>query len=164
MREESKKWINKLSSEEIRAIKKYTKNSGDPKDDKFYARLNSMLRGDTPKDDTLKYYSNVISNAISKFELKNDIICYRAVDSELYSEYQIGELFIEPQFTSTSIVKSKALNKPFKIQIKVPKRSRGAYIEHISSYPMQREFIIDKQSVFRVINKSNNFIELEMII
>ena len=53
---------------------KYTKNSGDPKDDKFYARLNSMLRGDIPEDDTLKYYSDVISGAIAKFELKHDII------------------------------------------------------------------------------------------
>ena len=68
LREDSKEWINKLSFEEIRAIKKYTKNIGDPKDNKFYARLNSMLRGDIPEDDTLKYYSDVISGAISKFE------------------------------------------------------------------------------------------------
>ena len=61
LREDSNEWINRLSSEEIRAIKKYTKNSGDPKDDKFYARLNSMLRGDILEDDTLKYYSDVIS-------------------------------------------------------------------------------------------------------
>ena len=76
--EETNEWINRLSPEEIRAIKKYTKNSGDPKDDKFYARLNSMLRGDISEDDTLKYYSDVISGAIAKFELKHDIICYRS--------------------------------------------------------------------------------------
>ena len=35
LREDSNEWIDRLSSEEIRAIKKYTKNSGDPKDDKF---------------------------------------------------------------------------------------------------------------------------------
>lgn len=93
LREDSNEWIDRLSSEEIRAIKKYTKNSGDPKDDKFYARLNSMLRGDIPEDDTLKYYSDVISGAIAKFELKHDIICYRSVNYNPVEGMKVGDIY-----------------------------------------------------------------------
>ena len=164
LRKESDEWIKQLSKEEERAIKKYTKNSGDPKDDKFYARLNSMLRGEYPSDSTLEYYSKLISNGLSKYELKNDIICYRALSFDAYEGFNIGEIFIEPQFVSTSVTKSKALNLPFKITIRVPQGGRGAYIENLSKYPNQREFLIDKNVPFRVISKTNDHIELEMII
>lgn len=164
LRNDSEKWIDNLSSEEIRAIKKYTKNSGDPDDDKFFARLNAMLRGDVSEDETLKYYSEVISGAVSKFRLNYDIVCYRTIDFDAYSEYSVGDIFADPQFISTSVVKSKVLKKPFNVKINIPKGSNGAYIENLSSYPGQREFIIDKASMFKVISKSENFIELEMIL
>ena len=164
LRKESDEWVDSLSEDEITAIKKYTFNIGDPQNDKFFSRLNAMLRGDIPQNSRLKYYSDVISNAISRFELKHDIICYRAIDFDPYSEYEVGAIFTDPQFTSTSVVKSRALKKPFKVKINVPKGSTGAYIENISRKPEQREFIIDKDSLFRVVAKSTNFIELEMIL
>lgn len=164
LRSDSQKWIQSLNPEEIRAIKKYTKNSGDPNDDKFFARLNAMLRGDISQNENLNYYSDLISDSISKFELKHDIVCYRAIEFNPYVDFKIGDIFIEPQFTSTSIVKSKALNKPFILKINVPKGSQGAYIESISQYPAQREFIIDKDSAFKIVSKSDYFIELEMIL
>ena len=164
LRKDSEKWIELLTGEEIRAIKKYTKNSGDLKDDKFYARLNAMLRGEIPDNDNLNYYSGVISNAILKFELQHDIICYRTLDFDAYKDYSVGAIFIDPQFISTSIVKSRTLKNDFMIIIKVPKGSAGAYIENLSKFPNQREFILDKRSAFKVISKSKNVIELEMMI
>lgn len=163
LREDSKKWVQKLTSEETRSVKKYTKNIDDPADDKFYARLNAMLRGEIPKDDTLEYYSNQISSAISKFELKHDIVCYRTLDSNVYKNFKVGSVFKEPQFISTSVAKSKVLKKPFSLVIHVPEGSNGAYIELLSSYPVQREFIINSNSVFRVKSKSKDTMELELI-
>ena len=163
LREDSKEWVQKLTSEETRSVKKYTKNIDDPADDKFYARLNAMLRGEIPKDDTLEYYSNQISSAISKFELKHDIVCYRTLDSNVYKNFKVGSVFNEPQFISTSVAKSKVLKKPFSLVIHVPEGSNGAYIELLSSYPVQREFIINSNSVFRVKSKSKDTMELELI-
>ena len=163
LREDSKEWVQKLTSEETRSVKKYTKNIDDPADDKFYARLNAMLRGEIPKDDTLEYYSNQISSAISKFELKHDIVCYRTLDSNVYKNFKVGSVFKEPQFISTSVAKSKVLKKPFSLVIHVPEGSNGAYIELLSSYAVQREFIINSNSVFRVKSKSKDTMELELI-
>ena len=164
LREDSNEWINRLSPEEIRAIKKYTKNSGDPKDDKFYARLNSMLRGDIPEDDTLKYYSDVISGAIAKFELKHDIICYRSVKHNPVEGMKIGDIYEPKQFISTSVVSSRTLKGDYNIVIIAKKGSKGAYIELLSKYPNQREFLFDKNLKYRILKIRNNKIVLEVII
>lgn len=164
LREDSKEWINSLSPEEIRAIKKYTKNSGDPKDDKFYARLNSMLRGDIPEDDTLKYYSDVISGAISKLELKYDIICYRSVKHNPVEGMKIGDIYEPKQFVSTAVVSSRTLKGDYNIVIIAKKGSNGAYIELLSKYPNQREFLFDKNLKYRILKIRNNKIVLEVII
>ena len=163
LRNDSEEWINELTSEEMRAIKKYTKNSGDPADDKFYARLNAMLRGNIPENDTLNYYSEQISNGISKFKLKHNITCYRVLDHDVYSAFTAGDFLIEKQFVSTSVVKSGTLNKPFKVKINVPKGTRGAYIEGLSKYKTQREFLLDKNLIYKVIAKNESSIELEVI-
>lgn len=164
LRKESKEWVEKLTDEETRAIKKHTKNIGDPADDKFYARLNAMLRGEIPKDDTLEYYSDQISSAISKFELKHDIVCYRTLDIDLYKDFSIGDIIFENQILSTSVARSRTLKNTFEEIIRVPKGSNGAYIELLSKYPLQREFLIDKKSAFVIISKSKEITELELII
>ena len=164
LREDSNEWINRLSPEEIRAIKKYTKNSGDPKDDKFYARLNSMLRGDIPEDDTLKYYSDVISGAIAKFELKHDIICYRSVKHNPVEGMKVGDVYEPKQFVSSAVVSSRTLKGDYNIVIIAKKGSKGAYIELLSKYPNQREFLFDKNLKYRILKIRNNKIVLEVII
>ena len=164
LREDSKEWINRLSSEEVRAIKKYTKNSGDPKDDKFYARLNSMLRGDISEDDTLKYYSDVISGAIAKFELKHDIICYRSVKHNPVEGMKIGDIYEPKQFISTSVVSSRTLKGDYNIVIIAKKGSKGAYIELLSKYPNQREFLFDKNLKYSILDVDGTTITLEVII
>ena len=164
LREDSNEWIDRLSSEEIRAIKKYTKNSGDPKDDKFYARLNSMLRGDIPEDDTLKYYSDVISGAIAKFELKHDIICYRSVNYNPVEGMKVGDIYEPKQFVSSAVTKSGAISGNYNLIIFAKKGSKGAYIELLSKYPNQREFLFDKNLKYRILKIRNNKIVLEVII
>lgn len=163
LRKKSIEWIKKLTDKEKRAIRKYTKNSIDPKGMELFRRLNAMLRGDINNDVTLKRYSDLISRAIAKFKLKNDIVCYRTLDFNPYIKYEVRDFVIEEQFTSTSVIEERALKKPFIIKIKVPKGAKGAYIEELSSFPSQREFLIDKKSVFKVTAKGNNSIELELI-
>lgn len=163
LREDSNEWINRLSSEEIRAIKKYTKNSGDPKDDKFYARLNSMLRGDILEDDTLKYYSDVISGAIAKFELKHDIICYRSVKHNPVEGMKVGDIYEPKQFISTAVSISGVLKGNYFITFLTTKGSKGAYIEPLSKYPKQRELLFDKNLKYKIIDINGRKIILEVI-
>ncbi len=122
------------------------------------------MRGDIPKEPKMMYHADNISNAIGKNRLEHDIICYRNLDIDLYSDYNVGDIFKINQFYSTSVIQSAALDKEYKVIIYVPKNSRGAYIEKISKYPKQREFLIDKGSKYKVLSKKDNEIVLEVIV
>ena len=123
-----------------------------------------MLRGDRPEDTVLTEYARTLSVAIQKNELRHDVICYRNVDLDLYSDLTDGDIFKEKQFISTSVVKKAALDKKYKVTIYAPKGSKCAYIEKLSKYPKQRELLLDKDSLFKVISKKENEIELQVIV
>lgn len=163
LRNDSKEWITELSEKEKHAIGKYTYNSGNEKPNRFFERLNAMLRGDIPEDKKLLEYAETISGALKKSRIKHDIVAYRNLDLDIYSDFEINDLITEEQFTSTSVTKGAALDKPYKILIYVPKGSKGAYIEELSKFPKQRELLLDKDTVFRVISKKEKEIELKVI-
>lgn len=163
LREKAKEWIKGLTEYEKRIIKKYTYNSEDEKETQLYKRINAMLRGEIAGDEKLKMMANSISGAIKKTRLGNDIICYRCVDFPIYLNREVGSIFKEDQFVSASVTKKGALKKPFKITIYAKKGTRAAYIEELSEYKKQRELLIDKDTVFRVISKTDNSIDLEVI-
>ncbi len=164
LRQESESWIESLSKEEIRSIKKYTKNSGDTKGNKFFARLNAMLRGDLPEDTRLKYHADNISSGLKKNRLQHDIVCYRSVSVNPIQGLKVGDVYEPRQFCSTSITRNGALNRKYKMIINVPKGNNGAYIEKLSKYPNQREFLLDKDCKFRILYIQGSSIGLEAII
>ena len=163
LRQDAEEWIQNLTADEKRAIRKYTYNSGDKKPNRFFERLNAMLRGNIAEDKRLMEYADVISGALKRNKLKHDIICYRNLDFNPYEKYSVGDVFIENQFISTSVSSGAALDKEFKMIIFAPKGTRGAYIECISKYPNQREFLLDKDCKLRVISKQEDSIVLEVI-
>lgn len=164
LRKDSEEWINGLSKEEYRAIRKYTYNSGDKKPNRFFERLNAMLRGDASEDKKLLEYAETISGALKKNKLKQDVICYRNMEFNPYEKYPVGQIFADKQFISTSITSKAALDKQFKITLLVPKGSRCAYIENISKYPKQKELLIDKDCKMRILSKQKDNILLEVIL
>lgn len=163
LRKEYSAWKQSLDDFELKAVKKYTYNSNESGRDKFYMRLNAILRGDIPRDDRILRYANGISSAIKKGVIPCDVICYRNMDTNPYSNLAVGDIFVEEQFVSTSVVESRALQKKCKLMIYVPKGSKAAYIESVSKFPTQREVLIDKGSIYRVISKKEDIIELEVI-
>lgn len=87
LRKDSEEWVNNLSYVEKHAIKKYTYNSGDKKPNRFFEKINAMLRGDLPEDKKLRNYSEVISNTLKKNKLKHDLICYRNMEFNPYNAF-----------------------------------------------------------------------------
>ena len=164
LRKKSIEWIKKLTDKEKRAIRKYTKNSIDPKGMELFRRINAMLRGDAPKDVKLERYVNLISSALRKNITDCDIICYRRATTDIMKDYEIGDIYYPGQFLSTSVTAKGTLNGEYLIVIKVKKGARGAYIENLSDYPSQREFLIDKDAAYRVVNKASKTTTIEVII
>ncbi len=164
LRKEYRLWIEELSPEEVHAIKKYSYNSFDRKPNRFYERLNAMLRGRiTDERSKLLKYADIISEAISKHTLSQPIICYRGSSIDMTKGFQVGDTIISSQFISTSLVESKAFAYKYRYTIYIPKGTRGVYIEEISRFPKQREFLIDRNTKFRLLSKCNNSFELEVL-
>lgn len=166
LRIEYDNWIKSLTENEIHAIKKYTYNSMDESPMQFFRRLNARLREEYNKNDSkmLEKYANIISNAIKKHSLEHNIICYRGSDFNYIDGIKKGTIFTLNQFTSTSVIKSKMFAKKYKFIIYAPKGTKGAYIEKLSSFPKQREFLLDKDCKYKLLYTYKNSVYLEVVV
>ena len=166
MRLEYKEWCSLLSVEEYKAIRKYSYNSYDKKPNRFFERINTMLRGTYNRSDStkLKVYANVISKAICRHNLQQPIICYRGSDIDVTSGIETNTEFMFNQFISTSVIKSKVFKCRYLYIIYAVPGTKGAYIEEISCSPKQREFLLDKNCKYKLLSRKENIIELEVVL
>lgn len=84
--------------------------------------------------------------------------------ARFFASFNDGDVFSIAQFLSTSVTQNGALNKGVAYKIHVPVGADGAYIEKLSPFPKQREFLLDKGQKYRLISRKNNVIELEVVI
>ena len=161
--EEYKPWIQRLTYKERKAIQKYTKNDHDDYPPKFYFRLNRMLRNGT-HNRRLEEYANIISGALKKQPLQNDIYCFRNLSVDPFAVFDVGQTVPGKQFFSTSVIEEAAIEGQYHIIIRAYKGTPGAYIEKISRKPEQREFLIDKDCEYRILSRKGNIIEVEVVL
>lgn len=163
LREEYQKWIDTLSEFEKNSIRKYTKNIEMKNVDPLYLRVNRALRKQLILlPDEQRIIENV-SNALHKVKLKERILLYRNTDKDYYKDYDIGSIIFENAFLSTSVTFKGALNKEYLTVLLAPEQTQGAYIELLSKYPRQREFLIDRNTIYRVVFKKGKVTILEVL-
>ena len=167
LRKEYDAWIESLSEKKKYAIEKYSWNSFDNNNGRipFFVRLNAMLRGiHTEEREMLAEYANIISNAISRHPIEHSVVCYRGSDYDMSDGATVGEVFIGSQFISTSVIWSRKLKGPYEFIIHVPQGAQAAYIEKLSRYKRQRELLINKDTLYKIISRNGHLIELEVVI
>lgn len=166
LNKQSSTWISDLSNEEKRAITKYTWN-GKEKKPRFYERMNAFLRGiliDISEKKILARYSEIISEALQKSTINEDIVVFRTCSEDYFKEYEIGECFQIDQFLSTSITRIGPFARGINYKIYINKNTSGcAFINQLSYYKKQKELLIDKGMFLRVLSRKRNLIEMEVI-
>ncbi|EEW51490.1 hypothetical protein FC42_GL000783 [Lactobacillus iners DSM 13335] len=144
LREESRKWIRKLTTEEKRAITKYTYNGKDKDGLRLFEKINGYLGGyyqpiSQSEGEMLDYMVSNIQNGLFKNNLQRDIIVYR-------KDYHVKDLN-KPidKLLSTSVTTKGVIGGVPNVAIIIPKGTSGAYIELLShiDYKKQREFLIN---------------------
>lgn len=145
-----------------------------------YDAINALERGGEQLNKAMRCYGDLseyegigekISEELSKFKLPEPINVRRAVGNVDYitgatssvedMKNSIGKVFTEKGFTSTTICADSAL--PFAssektkftratLEIYVPPNSRGAYIYKISEHPAEFEYLLDKNTKFKIID------------
>jgi len=161
----SKKLQETLTREEneLQHLKEEFRGLQEEKGNKFYQRLNAMLRGDLPEDPYLRGYADTISGALKKQPLQEDIICFRNIDVDPFADAEVNKMAGINQFFSTSVIQTRAMEGKYHITILVPKGTPGAYIEKLSRVPSQREFLLDKELTYRVKSRKGNDILVEVV-
>ena len=163
MRDAYTEWIESLSNEEKKAFLKYTLNSIDKSPNRLFERINSYLRGELLNDSTAKKYADILVPALQRAILTEDIICYRNTDKNFYPALKEGDIFRSRQLISTSVTAKGALDKGFKTIILAHKGTQGAYIENVSKFPKQREFLINKDVIYSVLYHKDNKMIWEVV-
>lgn len=159
-------WSEHMEDDEIfDNVYKYT---GD-----YYGEVNNYLR--TGKYKQYEKYSDEehaqeiihdVDDSIKSFDLKSPITVYRASDSSLfgkskmtYEEMQslIGKEFTDKAYLSTSMLKElpgeQTVGGSIDYKIQVPAgKGIGAYIAQFSENSQEREFLINRNSRYKVIS------------
>ena len=146
-------WKNKLSKDHFEAIKQYT--------GRWFRIINGILR-DTlvPSfDEYLKAdeYIPLVEQALDKYELKQDVVLHRQVEDKMLPLFQKAfkspdKLFVdEGFFSTTAVMDSFKKRNGMDLIVKVPKgKGRGAWVQPLSRYPHENEFLLNNHSIFTV--------------
>ncbi|MCY1563826.1 ADP-ribosyltransferase [Staphylococcus pettenkoferi] len=157
-------WHKQLSDEEKQAIRYYTEAGAEV----INEVLNTANADITPR---LQAYIDHISSAIHKFDLKQDISVFRGVKREEYEQikrnsHNVLKTFMS--FKSTTLDETLAtrwttkeninydtmiVDGRYVLIVQVPRTARGAYIEPITANPGEKEFILDKQTCYSVLDE-----------
>ena len=125
-----------------------------------------MLRHQYNKEDSelLQKYADIISVALSRTPLKRNVLLYRGCDANPFAHLVLGSEVMMPQFLSTSVIKTRAFRGKYNLQIYAPIGTSGAYIEQLSAYPKQREFLLNAGCRLKLQDIEDDVYFLEVIV
>lgn len=145
----------------------------------MHASVNPYLYGELKESVAIQemYRKDIklIDSAMDKWEQKYDITVYRGTKAMYYEDWAVGEVRTVPAFWSTSVTKKEAQrfydkavkygDKPLMIEIHVPKGTRGIYIGDNSDWEdnMEDEFLLGRDSKYKVIERKDDILRLEVI-
>ena len=149
-------WTSGLSQEEARAIGQYCA-------DGYYDINNYWRRYGDWQDinaERVKHQTEMLDGVIARYDLKEPIKVYRAIQPEAFESYWddiqriVGTEYTDAGFMSTSPIKtSTAVNKDCIMELFIPSgKGRGAYVNNVSGFQDEEyEFLLARDSKFRVI-------------
>lgn len=155
LRKDAEKWIQTLSDDEIKDFRKYTYNGVDDDGKRLYYKINGYVEGyynpinKYEEEIIKKNYKNIYSGLL-KNKHDKDIIVYRK------DKHPVNLEGISNKFLSGSVAKRGAFEGNPNVAIIVPKSSSGAYVENLSIYPKQREFLLNSGTRLEKIYKDKD--------
>lgn len=144
--------------------------------EEYYMDVNYYLRNNNFPPDAPSEYKDYVKKivtdtekTINKFELKENITTYKGTSSEYYKDYKVGDTFEMKEFNSTSINKEVATNNfkdkqnPYTLEIRASKGTNAIYLGKNSANSNEYELLINKGTSYKVIEKNENGMILEVI-
>jgi hypothetical protein len=155
---------NKLTSDEIEAVGKYTGVQ--------YKPINEILLGIRPPDEYIDELINNIDSAMNKFNLDTDLIVFRGAKAEHYKDWNVGDVQSFNAFLSTSVTEEEAqkffnavrfFDTPIMLEIKVPKKTSCLYLGENSSAPTEDELLLGRGLKYKILERTGNILKVEVV-
>lgn len=152
-------WFNSLSFGEKSSIKAYAGGGS------VYLNINRYLRGEISLEkyaekslysiETAEKRIKNIKSALDKFELNDNIQVLRVSDANFYKELNVGSVFKDNAFVSTTTDKSRAdSDMVVQMTIDVPKgKGRGAWVTPLAQNKTENEFLLNSGQEYEVYKK-----------
>ncbi|MCF6515273.1 hypothetical protein GSH19_03780 [Lactobacillus sp. S2-2] len=148
---DSKLWAKKLSKKEYKAVGDYTGN-------KYYKDINKSLITGKSKNAFIKNTTKSLKSATNKFYLPFDLTVYRGTNEGLMNltlnnqPLKVGAMIQNKGYSSATLSKNTAVDYSDGVlyKINVPKGYHGAYIEPLSKFKTEKEYLINPNAKMRV--------------
>lgn len=160
----SDKWFKKLTGTQQESVRALTGGS-------YYHDLNEMVynKAFNPSNrKELENMANVLDESFKKFELEDDIIAYRGMSRKEFNNLIKGDTFNE--FKHLSIDKEVAkrfakhsVDKGVVVEFHLPKGTNGAYIGDYSKYKNEKEFVLNRNAKYEIVEKEKNKVEVHIL-
>lgn len=139
------------------ALKKYTQEGYDVVNNQLrhgdYS-LSSYKRG-WDAESVAELQRNLDKSFDSSPTTPKNMIAYRGVAAEAFSGLKPGDSFIDKGYVSTTLDKGE-MRGGMKVEIRIPKGTKGIYIEKASYIGSEKEFLLNRGLKFKIIDIKSN--------
>jgi hypothetical protein len=170
IQEAANTFFKSLSPKQVIYSKVYSRGFGAEINKTLYALGKDWVKSD--KADTIRVLDGIIEKAAP---LAETVFFFKGDESRFWTGSKIGDLVPVSGFFSTTILKTVAERyatdklrngrSPVMVVIRAPTGSKGLYIGNKTAYPEgnEYEFLLPRNSLFRVLEKDDNHILLEVV-
>lgn len=144
------KWAGGLSEQHEAAVQAYTGTE--------YMAVNDHLRGFGDDEEAARLVKHLDAAIKKAPPAPDDLVVYRGVarldDAEL--DFKVGQTFTDKAYMSTSMNRDVAQgfldgDKTALLEIKVPKGTRGAYVDMVSDHDNEQEFLLPRATKLKIV-------------
>lgn len=162
---------NTISDNEKQALKVYTHAGSYPVND--YLRngtlpQDSKYANATPVRDEEDLHGAIkgMDSAFDKASLDKDTTVFRGVDRNAWakiSQANVGDIIEDKGFASTSLAKVTSSSLSNYMKIKVPQGAKAIPLDGVVANRTKGEILLARGTQFRVVSKTKNGMELEVL-
>ena len=112
--------------------------------------------------------ANVLDESFKKFKLKDDIIAYRGMSKKEFNNLIKGDTFNEFKHLSIDKEVAKRFAKRGNdngvvVKFHLPKGTNGAYIGDYSQFKNEKEFVLNRNAKYEIVEKGKNKVEVYIL-
>lgn len=152
-------WDNELTQDERTALYGYTQSD--------YAKFNRYLRNSLEEDDIMyeEDFAAIknIKKVLSKYTLNHNLILRRGINKEEFEYIKNSDTFNTYKSCTIRQDIPDSFRKGYELIVKASKHTKGFYLGKLSNYSHEKEFLINKGVKYKIINISDNVMEVEIL-